>query len=500
MAEAPFNLADFCLDPGAADDEALLLVDAERVLARRTRAELRQRVERVARALASRLPKGERVALRMTNTPEMAEAFFGCAKAGLIALPMSPQLTREEVERILADSGAALVVVDDTTDAGAQGHGVEVTTSAALTGDAELPATTAEDPVLLIYTSGTGGTPKGVLHAHRTVLGRMPMRQGWLGIAPGDRVLHAGTLNWTYTLGVGLMDPLAVGATAVLFAGKAEPDIWPRVITRHAINVFAAVPTVYRRLVKHGDPTSLHNSSLKHGVCAGEALQAELWHAWHDATGLQLYEALGMTEISTYISSGPLTPTRPGIAGRPQPGRRVAILDPETHEPFAEPDQTGLLAVHRSDPGLMLGYWRRPEADAEVLFGPWFAGGDLAHLDAEGYLHFHGRADDVMNALGVRTSPLEIEGVLARHPHVQDVAVTTVPNDEGVEIITAFVVPAGSPPDDAELIAFGAEHLAAYKLPKRVVVTTELPRTANGKVQRQRLRAMVAEQNFERPR
>lgn len=487
-----FNLADFCLQPGAADDPALVFVDDTSVLASRTRAELRRSVERVARALAARVAKGARVALRMTNTPEMAEAFFGCAKAGVIALPLSPQLTREEVANLLADSGAALVVVDGAGDEAARGHGVPVLTPQELEGDGELPETGEDDPVLLIYTSGTGGVPKGVLHAHRTVLGRVPMRAGWLGIEAGDRVLHAGTLNWTYTLGVGLMDPLAVGATAVLYGGKAEPDVWPRVIARHDVNVFAAVPTVYRRLLKHGEPALLRSSRLRHGVCAGEALQATLWRAWHEATGLQLFEALGMTEISTYISSGPVTPTRPGIAGRPQPGRKVAILDPETHEPYQAPGLTGLLAVHRSDPGLMLGYWRRPEADAEVFLGEWFAGGDLAHLDEDGYVHFHGRADDVMNALGVRTSPLEIERALVQHPAVQDIAVTTVPNDEGVEIITAFVVPAGEPPEARALIAFGAEHLAAYKLPKRVVIAKELPRTANGKVQRKRLRELSA--------
>ena len=489
-----FNLADFCLEPGAPDADALLFVDAERVVARRTRAELRARVDGLARALAAHAPKGARIALRMTNTPAMAEAFFACARAGLIAVPLSPQLTLEETTKLLEDAEASLVLVDDAAHVPPQRLGPPVTTPDAVTGDGKLPPTHDEDPVLLIYTSGTGGRPKGVLHAHRSVRGRVPMRAGWLGIEAGDRVLHAGTLNWTYTLGVGLMDPLSVGATAVLYGGIAEPQVWADVIADFDIAVFAAVPTVYRRLLKYGDPATVRASRLRHGVCAGEPLPAELWRAWRDATGRELYEALGMTEISTYISSGPITPTKPGVPGKPQPGRRVAILDPETHQPLDEPGAIGLLAVHKSDPGLMLGYWRQPEADAEVFFGDWFAGGDLAHLDEDRYVHFHGRADDLMNALGVRTSPLEIERVLMRHDAVQDVAVTSLPNEEGIELITAFVVPAeGHAVDEGDLKAFAGEHLAAYKLPKRVIEARELPRTVNGKVQRKRLGALVAE-------
>ncbi|MFP4126652.1 MAG: acyl-CoA synthetase [Alphaproteobacteria bacterium] len=488
-----FNLADFCLEPGAPDAEALVFVDAERVLARRTRAELRARVERLGRALAAHAPKGARIALRMTNTPAMAEAFLACAKAGLIAVPLSPELTIEETTRILDDAEASLVLVDDAAHIPPQRLGPPVTTPDAVEGAGKLTPTREEDPVLLIYTSGTGGRPKGVLHAHRSVRGRVPMRAGWLGILAGDRVLHAGTLNWTYTLGVGLMDPLSVGATAVLYGGKAAPGVWADVIAGFDIAVFAAVPTVYRRLLKYGDVAKVRTSRLKHGVCAGEPLSAELWRAWRDATGRELYEALGMTEISTYISSGPITPTRPGVPGKPQPGRRVAILDPDTHQPLTAPGAIGLLAVHKSDPGLMLGYWRQPDADAEVFFDDWFAGGDLAHFDADGYVHFHGRADDLMNALGVRTSPLEIERVLMQHDAVQEAAVTSLPNAEGVELITAFVVPAeGRKVDEGDLKAFAGEHLAAYKLPKRVIEARELPRTANGKIQRKRLGALLA--------
>lgn len=488
-----FNLATWCLDPGAPEDMALLFVDGTETVARLDRSTLRRQVAKLAGSLAAGWAPGARVALRMANSPDMAVAFFAVAKAGLVAVPLSPQLTAPEVESLVADAEASLLLSEHTADPALQNLTIPCRHPGDLEGDAPCPDTRADDPVLLIYTSGTGGRPKGVLHAHRAVLGRLPMREGWLGLRPHDRVLHAGTLNWTYTLGVGLMDPLAVGATAVFARGTVDPGAWPVLIERHGIDVFAAAPSVYRRLLKHGDAARLRQAKLRYGVCAGEALPAPLWEAWRETTGRELYEALGMTEISTYVSSSPTVPTKPGSPGKPQAGRRVSLLDADDHTPFDEPGCIGLLAVHRSDPGLCLGYWRRPEEDAAVRFGDWFAGGDLASFDEEGYLHYHGRADDVMNALGVRTSPLEIEAVLARHPAVHEVAVTTTPNDEGVELITAFVVPSGTTDLDAtELRHFAGNHLAAYKLPKRVVTVEHLPRTANGKVQRKQLPSLLA--------
>ncbi|MEO1089314.1 MAG: acyl-CoA synthetase [Pseudomonadota bacterium] len=486
-AGSSFDLASYCLAPGAPDDAALAVVEADGGAITLDRAALRAAVNRLARALACRAGKGERVVLRMANQVAMATAFLATARAGLVAVPVSPQLRRPEVEAILEDADASLIVTLTADDPVLTGLQVPVVQPDDLEGTAALPVVGADDPALLIFTSGTSGRAKGVLHGHHTVLGRRPIRDAWLGIGPGDRVLHAGTLNWTYTLGVGLMDPLAAGATAVLAGADVEPGAWPTLIADHGITVFAAVPTVYRRMLKYGDPSVLRTGPLRHGVTAGEALSPHLWQAWRDATGLELYEALGMTEISTYVSSGPGTPTRPGSAGKAQPGRRIAILDAATHRPLDAAGETGLLAVHRSDPGLMLGYWRRPDEEAAVMFGEWFAGGDLAHLDEDGYVYFHGRDDDVLNALGVRTSPLEIERVLAEHPAVNEVAVTTTANAEGVELITAFVVPAADV-DDSDLLAFASHRLAAYKLPKRVVRVDGLPRTANGKVQRRQLR------------
>ena len=252
------------------------------------------------------------------------------------------------------------------------------------------------------------------------------------------------------------------------------------------------MPSLYRQILKYGDPSARDLSRLRHGVTAGEALSPELLAHWRQATGLWLYEALGMSEISTYVSSRPGETIRPGSPGRPQTGRRVAVLPIEGGTEPLPPGEVGLLAVHRSDPGLMLGYWNRPAEEAAAFREEWFIGGDLAEFDADGFVWHRGRNDDIMNAFGYRVSPLEVEKVLASHPDVADVAVAERKVAEGVSVIAAFVVAKpGSAPDEAALLAHCAEHLAAYKRPRKIVFVSEIAHTANGKVSRRMLPQVV---------
>jgi acyl-coenzyme A synthetase/AMP-(fatty) acid ligase len=220
--------------------------------------------------------------------------------------------------------------------------------------------------------------------------------------------------------------------------------------------------------------------------------------AWQEASGRPLYEALGMSEISTYISSGPGTPVRPGSPGRPQPGRRVAILAPDEGSAVRPAGEIGLLAVHRSDPGLMLGYWRDPEATAAAMRGPWFVGGDLAEFDPDGYVWYHGRQDDILNCQGYRVSALEVERVMGEHPAIAEVAIAESRRADGVALMTAYIVAAGAPPEPEEVLAWTGERLAAYKCPRLIRFLSALPRTANGKVIRAHLQ-VAAEQKESRP-
>ncbi len=500
-----FNIARYCLGADALRDPAktamIVVHDAHAPPGQAehwTYGQIDEVVRRIAAGIRAKgLPDRARIMIRMGNTSDYAFLYFGILAAGYIAVPSSAQLTGSEAAFLLEDSGASAVAVTDELSLDHTPAGVEIWTPhevAALKAFeplSEFADTKAEDPAFLVYTSGTSGRPKGVLHAHRSVWGRRPMYQGWYGITPQDRLLHAGAFNWTYTLGVGLSDPWANGTTAILYNGAKDVSVWPQLIQDHKATITAAVPTLYRQILKHCDLSAFDLSSLRHGLCAGEPLPLPVAAAWKDKTGTELYEALGMSECSTYISCSPSVPIKRGSPGKAQYGRRIAILSPEGGTEPLPTGEIGLLAVHISDPGLMMGYWKRPQEDAEVFRGDWFVGGDLAALDEDGYLWFHGRGDDVMTSMGYRVSPAEVEAALADHPSVAEVAVTEVPTVDGVRIITAFVVAADSALDAETILAHAAEKLAPYKRARRVISIDALPRTANGKIQRNKLKGLA---------
>ena len=497
-----FNMAEYVIGRAALEspEKVALIVVADAGGATPseiwTYHELQRAVLQIASALQGNgLTRGDRVLIRLDNTSAYALLFFGAIAAGLVPIPASSQLTESEAAFVMANSGARCVVIPDAKEHNPQISHVTLRASdiAHMVAQIGAPATTyastaADDPAYMIYTSGTTSQPKGVLHAQRAAWGRRPMYQGWYGLRADDRMLHAGAFNWTFTLGVGLTDPWANGTTAIVYTGEKTPAVWPRLIAATGATLFAAVPSVFRQILKYAPPTHDQLRTLRHGLVAGEAPPASLFEDWHAATATHLYEAFGMSEISTCISSSPNASRKPGFIGRAQPGRTIAILPVDGGTTPLPANAEGLIAVHRSDPGLMLGYWQRPAEDAEVSRGDWFVGGDLGVMDADGYIAHRGRSNDIMKALGYRVAPQEIEAVLAGCPGVADVACAEVHVRDGVSIIGAFIVPVAGAIVDAEVVlATARAKLAAYKVPHQIILVDVLPRTANGKLKRQEL-------------
>jgi acyl-coenzyme A synthetase/AMP-(fatty) acid ligase len=491
---APFNMAAHTLASALRVPEKValeVLAAPGRVVARRTHAEIAALVRATAGGLAARgVRRGDRVALRLGNSEDFPIAFFAANALGAVPVPLSSQLTVPEVAAILADLAPALVLLGDGL-ALPDAPGAPVLGPAGFAAlrehpPAEFAATAPDDPAFIVYTSGTTDGPKGVVHAQRAAWARRMMWDGWYGLTPQDRVLHAGAFNWTYTLGAGLTDPWAIGATALIYAGPRDRTVWPRLAAQHGATIFAAAPGVYRQML---DAPGLGRcfAGLRHGLSAGEALPAAVRQAWSGATGRPIYEALGMSEISTYVSFSPARPTVEGATGYPQPGRRVAVLGEDGAEPVPRGVE-GLLAVSRRDPGLMLGYWNRPEETVASFRGEWFVTGDRAVMREDGAIVSRGRADDLMNAGGYRVSPAEIEAVLVEHPRVAESAAVEVAVRPGVSIVAAFFVPDGAAPGEAELAAHCAGRLARYKCPRAFHAVAALPRDANGKLLRRRLK------------
>lgn len=486
---APFNLAAHVLAHAPEQPDKIALAVLGLGGARRWSY---ARLERAVRGTGTGLVRaglrpGQRVLMRLGNTAAFPIAYLGAIAVGLVPVPTSSQLTEPEVGAIIDTLRPAAIL---------RGEGIACPETGILTLDGpaleamrELPPTEwdmgdPERPAYIVFTSGTGGRPRAVVHAHRAIRARRMMHQGWYGLHESDRLCHAGAFNWTYTLGTGLMDPWTAGATALIPEPGLAPAQLPLLLKRHDATIFAAAPGVYRKLLSRDAPLALPR--LRHGLAAGEKLSEAIRERWFEATGTPIYEAYGMSECSTFISGCPGHPAAPGTLGRPQPGRRVAVLGAGGPVPLGE---EGTIAVHRSDPGLMLGYFEAPEETAARFQGNWFVTGDQGRMETGGHIAYLGRADDMMNAGGYRVSPLEVEAVLNTHPGITQAAVTDIEVKRDARVIMAFYT-APAPLAEAELKAYVEDRLAAYKRPRGFFRLEALPTGANGKLLRRELRAI----------
>ncbi|MGD1883117.1 MAG: class I adenylate-forming enzyme family protein [Paracoccaceae bacterium] len=483
---APFNLCSHVLNAGAKTPaKVALAVLSEDGAEEMTYAQLKGAVLGLARGLQDLgLPAQSRILLRLGNTIDFPLAYLGALASGMVPVPTSSTLTEHEVAGMIEMISPALILHDPSVACPADPRclNLEACRRMQRLPPADFHMGDPERPGYIVFTSGTSARPRAVLHAHRAIWARQMMFDGWYGLGPDDRLLHAGAFNWTYTLGTGLMDPWTVGATTLIPEPGTKPQDLPALLAEHQATIFAAAPGVYRQMLRAEDMPDLPR--LRHGLSAGEKLPERIRRDWNAATGTQIFEAYGMSECSTFISGAPAAAAQGEALGRPQIGRKVAIVGPEGPVPRGE---QGTIAVHRDDPGLMLGYLDDAKATSARMQGDWFCTGDQGEMAADGQITYLGRDDDIMNAGGFRVSPLEVEAALHDFPGLTGVGAAEVAKKADATIIAAFYT--GPAPLDADALdAYVQSRLARYKQPRAYIHVPELPLGANGKLLRKKLR------------
>jgi acetyl-CoA synthetase len=498
----PYNIAADCLRaPG--DRVALVVYEGGESPLRLTYAELDAAAGRFAGLLAERgVGVGDRVAVKLPQSAEMAIAILGTLKAGAVVVTVSNVLGDDAVEHRLRDSGAALLVsaADEREAATAARTGtpvVSVRDAGWLDGHvapASLPVTSSEDPALLLYTSGTTGKSKGVLHGHRVLLGHHGVDLAWDHVRAGD-VAHS-PVDWSWAGGLllGLLVPLAHGMTVVAYRDtRFDPDRTVAIMRETGVSVGLFPPTALRALQRSGALTgqTMTDLRLRCLITGAEAVEPEL-AAWaRDDLGLSINNAFGQTEANALVGHAHvLGDLDPDCLGRPYPGHEVAILDPQQRP--VVPGDVGEIAVRADDPVCMLRYWNAPEATDAKFRNGWLVTGDFGHVDDAGNVHFHGRADDLIKSGGYRIGPAEIEAALFAHPAVADCAVVGLPDPVRGQEVVAYVVLAADHARDpgltADLQARVRQHVGAHAYPRRVEYVEALAKTSTGKVDRRALR------------
>ena len=519
-----FNIGAACCGRWASDRArfALYWEDESGECAAYTFWDLLQRANRLANALkAMGVRRGDRVALVLPQRMETVVAHIAVYRLGAVTVPLSFLFGPEALAFRLQNSRAKVALADAQSlpnvlavrpvcpdlaavvgVAGARE--TDVTPFETLQERASSHftpvATAAGDPAVLVYTSGTTGPPKGALMPHRCLIGNLPgfthshdgyPREGDLLWSPAD---------WAWTGGLmdALLPALYFGQPIVGYRGRFDPERAFALIEKYGIRNSFLFPTALKMMMKACPrPHERFDINLRSIMSAGEAVGTAVFEWTRDALGVTINEMFGQTEMNYIVgNSHELWPAKPGSMGRAYPGHRIALIDDDGR--VVPEGATGEVAVNRIapdgtlDPVFFLGYEGNPEGTARKFTGDWCRTGDLARCDADGYLWYQGRADDMFKAAGYRIGPSEIENCLVRHPAVANAAVVPSPDETRGNIVKAFVVLAAGYAPTKELEESLQQHvrkfLAPYEYPKEIEFIDALPMTTTGKVQRRVLR------------
>jgi acetyl-CoA synthetase len=512
-----FNMATACCDRHAdgSGRSALIYVDEDGSSRRMSFDELAACSRRFANVLKSDgLERGDRVALFLSQSLELPLVHLSAFRAGMVSIPLFALFGEDALEFRLADSGAKAIVTDavgweklqkirgslpelrniylvgDVTAAGTKKFWP---TLQAASGEFTTVDTAADDPAMIVYTSGTTGNPKGALHAHRVLLGHLPNVEMTHDFFPkaGDVMWTPADWAWIGALFDALFPALYHGVPVLGHrAKKFDPHAAMQLMADHAVrNVF--LPPTALKLMRQAEVRHA-GVKLRSIFSGGEALGAELLD-WVRATfGTEVHEGYGQTECNLSVgNNAKLFPIRPGSMGKATPGFDVRIVDDKGNE--LPRGMRGIIGVRQPNPVTMIEYWKNPDATTKKFAGAFLLTGDLGRQDEDGYFWYSSREDDVITTAGYRVGPSEIEDCLLKHPAVAMSAVVGIPDPVRTESIKAWIVlRPGVAPTDAlarEIQDFVKVKLAAHEYPRVVQFTDNLPMTATGKVLRRELRA-----------
>jgi acetyl-CoA synthetase len=493
-----YNIAQDCCDKHPPDKPAMIHEDFDGNVREVAWGELQELSNRFANVLrAHGVAKGDRVAMLLPATPETAAAFFGTWKCGAILLSMSVLYGDDGIRHRLTDSQAKVLVTDEANagriDPALVEHVLILDGELLGSGDAafEPEDTLAEDPAQLYYTSGTTGLAKGIVHAHRYLLAH---EEFVYCHEVQDGELFHGMGEWAWAAGIApLLGPWRFGAVQLVYQrrGGFDPHRQLDVLSRHgATNVFTT-PTAMRSMMSIPDAGTRYPQRFRRVCSAGEPLNPEAIRWFREQYGLTVLDYYGLTESYPLVANYPFMEVREGSMGRPMPGWDVQILD-EDEQPVPTGERGEICLRARSNPHYPLGYWRNEEAARETFGGEWFHTKDAASFDADGYVWYEGRADDVIIAAGYRIGPFEVESACLEHPGVREAAAVAVPDERRGNVVKAFVVVADGHEASDELAADIQRHvrdrLSAYAYPRLIEFVDDLPKTLTGKIRRIELR------------
>jgi acetyl-CoA synthetase len=459
--------------------------------------ELQDRSAQIAHLLAAHgVEPGDRVAVVLPATPDAAATFLAVYRCGAILLSMSVLYGDEGVKHRLTDSGAKVLVTDAGHEArfAALGANVLLLDEAAVQPtDFATVATKAEDPAQLYYTSGTTGLAKGILHAHRYVLAHEEFTYCH-EVEDGERFHGMG--EWAWAAGIApLLGPWRLGAIQCVLQreGGFDPHRQLDFLSRHQVTNVFGTPTAIRSMMGITDARTRYPQRFRRVCSAGEPLNPEAIRWFRDQYDVTVLDYYGLSESYPLCANFPWMEVREGSMGRPMPGWDVQILD-EDERPVAQGERGEICLRARSNPHWPLGYWNNPQASEETFGGEWFHTKDAATADADGYIWYAGRADDVIISAGYRIGPFEVESACLEHPAVAEAAAVASPDERRGTVVKAFIVLAeGYAPSDElgrEIGTFVRDRHSAYAYPRKVEFVDSLPKTLTGKIRRIELREL----------